>query len=109
MLLLLFLRDCDGHYFVHYACWRKDNYRPAGLLEQLLIVTVFRTVLYRTVFFRSFSYFSGLFCLGLFCMGLYCTDMFLYRLEEFLCHSLEIVKQIIFLIFWITQLAFFLY
>ena len=37
-------------------------------------------------------------------MGLFCTDMFLYRLKELLCHSLEIGKQIIFLIFSITQL-----
>ena len=33
---------------------KKDNSWPAGLLKQLLIGTVFRTVLYRTVFLFIF-------------------------------------------------------
>ena len=61
---------------VLYLCCTEDNSWPTGLLKQLLLGTVFRTVLYR-LFFLSFSYFSGLFCIGLFCMRLVCTDTIL--------------------------------
>ena len=47
----------------------KDSSRPAGLLKQLLIGTVFRSIRIG-LFFRSFSYVSGLFCMGLFCTGI---------------------------------------
>ena len=55
----------------------KDSSRPAGLLKQLLIGTVFRTICIGR-FFRSVSYFSGLFCIGLFCMGLFCTGIIIH-------------------------------